>query len=45
MNLLFFREAEARTATLQDEKLSLDASLREANQRIQQLESNQHGSQ
>lgn len=41
---MFFREAEARTAALQEDKLSLDVSLREANQRIQQLESNQRAS-
>lgn len=33
-------ENEARAANLQEEKISLDIALREANQRIQQLESN-----
>jgi hypothetical protein len=43
--LIFDSETEARAATLQEEKMILDVSLREANQRIQQLESNQHGQQ
>ncbi|CAF3964124.1 unnamed protein product [Rotaria sp. Silwood2] len=34
-------ETEARAANLQEQAMSLDVALREANQRIQQLESNQ----
>ncbi|CAF3662745.1 unnamed protein product [Rotaria sp. Silwood1] len=34
-------ETEARAASLQEQAMSLDVALREANQRIQQLESNQ----
>jgi hypothetical protein len=40
-NFLFNSETETRAANLQEEKLSLDLALREANQRIQQLELNQ----
>ncbi|CAF3331691.1 unnamed protein product [Rotaria socialis] len=35
-------EAEARAAGLQEKSMSLDVALRDANQRIQQLEANQH---
>ncbi len=38
-------ETEARAASLQGQNMSLDVALREANQRIQQLESNQRGQQ
>ena len=38
---LYFSETEARAAGLQEQAMTLDVSLREANQRIQQLESNQ----
>ncbi|CAF4278293.1 unnamed protein product, partial [Rotaria sordida] len=33
---------EARAASLQEQAMSLDVALREENQRIQKLESNQH---
>lgn len=39
---LYSSETEARAAGLQEQAMTLDVSLREANQRIQQLESNQH---
>ena len=34
-------ESEVRAAGLQEQTITLDVALREANQRIQQLESNQ----
>lgn len=39
---LFCSDTEARAASLEEKAMSLDVALREANQRIQQLESNQH---
>jgi hypothetical protein len=39
--LIVFRETETRAANLQEQAMNLDVALRNANQRIQQLESNQ----
>jgi hypothetical protein len=37
--LFQFSQSEARSASLQEQTMSLDVALRDANQRIQQLES------
>ena len=39
---ILFRDAEARASNLQEQNMTLDVALREANQRIQQLESDQN---